>query len=612
MGTMNFASNKVFSLKIAHKIGLIGVLIFCGLLVFGGISYQATQKIAQSALFNQSQDAEVRKQLLGSFDQALTSESRARQLGNLNRRLIELMDQVVTGPLKGITEAQLMAAAQQLITEAALIHQAPGGERLVEGTQKSVAEVTIDNFADISTLLEFELPDLFAVKDYRQAFKARQGEITLSLAKMYYFISHNLEELSEKSLAEVAQASKEMQQAAEHADRQAEQARQTLQATSDNAAAVMGTVFLVTLVLLVVIFWIFSRGLVKPLQATVDMARSLGEGQVSARLNLGNRADEFGSMARALNEFADTLEHEIADTMQKFANGNFQTEIQPRSEHDLIRNSLRQMADRLSELMAEILMMSGQIASGSSQVADSAQQLSDGASSSAASMQEISASMNHMEKQIQLSADNAEVAQKVSNEATAAAELGDAKMQQMVSAMVEIRESGQGISKIIKAIDEIAFQTNLLALNAAVEAARAGQHGKGFAVVAEEVRNLAGRSAMAAAETTGLIQASVAKTENGAQIANETAEELKTIQAGVQKVSTLVDEIAAADKEQAIGVSQMNIGLQRIDQVIQNNTASSEESAATSEELSAQAARLEEILSHFTLQPGHQYSRPTQ
>ena len=349
-----------------------------------------------------------------------------------------------------------------------------------------------------------------------------------------------------------------------------------------------------------VLIFFLARSISRPIQKTVDMLGELEKGHLSDRLNM-NQSDEVGRMAQTMDRFADSLQNEVIDALQKLSNGNLNLHILPRDSQDEVRGALNKLEADLNKVMGAIQTTGQQISSGSVNVSDFSQSLSQGATESAASLEEISSSLDEMSGQTKLNAENAHQVNLLSSEAKQATEEGKAKMEQMVSAMADISEAGQNINKIIKVIDEIAFQTNLLALNAAVEAARAGQHGKGFAVVAEEVRNLAARSAKAASETAELIEGSVQKTKNGAEIASQTAESLEDIFGGVSKVSDLAEEIAAASNEQAEGISQINEGLGQIDQVIQQSTATAEEGAAAAEELSSQAAELLNMLKRFQL-----------
>ncbi len=313
-----------------------------------------------------------------------------------------------------------------------------------------------------------------------------------------------------------------------------------------------------------------------------------------------NATDEISELGSVMVGMAKSLQRR-SELAEAIARGDLTQDVVVSSPKDQLGNALKTMLDGLREMVGEIQIAGEQIATGSGQVADASQALSQGATESAASLEEVTASMNQMAGQVRSSAENASTANQLSSEAQKAAETGDKQMAEMVSAMEEINQAGQNISKIIKVIDEIAFQTNLLALNAAVEAARAGQHGKGFAVVAEEVRNLAARSAKAAEETAELIEVSVALTDRGAQMAQQTAAGLKNIMGGTTKVSDLLEEIAAASNEQAQGISEVTTGLSQIDQVTQQNTASAEESAAAAEELSGQAMQMLEMMKKFEL-----------
>ncbi len=245
-----------------------------------------------------------------------------------------------------------------------------------------------------------------------------------------------------------------------------------------------------------------------------------------------------------------------------------------------------------------------QVNEAAAQVAGASQQLAQGASEQASSLEETSAALEEMAAMTRTNAENAKEANVLSSQARNAAQQGDQTMVQFNSAMAAINESSGQISKIIKVIEEIAFQTNLLALNAAVEAARAGEHGKGFAVVADEVRNLAQRCAQAARETTGLIEDSVQRAKEGADVAGEVGEALATIVGDVTKVTDLIDGITNASQEQAQGVDQVNTAVSQMDKVTQQNASAAEESASAAEELSAQATTVKDMVGELSVMIG--------
>jgi methyl-accepting chemotaxis protein len=128
-----------------------------------------------------------------------------------------------------------------------------------------------------------------------------------------------------------------------------------------------------------------------------------------------------------------------------------------------------------------------------------------------------------------------------------------------------------------------------LALNAAVEAARAGEAGAGFAVVADEVRTLAMRAAEASGKTSEIIEDTISKADQGADVVAKTQDAFAKVRGNNEKLTNLINEIASASQEQTQGIDQTNRAVGEMDQVTQQNAANAEESASASEQLNSQA-----------------------
>ncbi|PKN61424.1 MAG: chemotaxis protein [Deltaproteobacteria bacterium HGW-Deltaproteobacteria-15] len=254
----------------------------------------------------------------------------------------------------------------------------------------------------------------------------------------------------------------------------------------------------------------------------------------------------------------------------------------------LIRSIVRPINRMVNDLNASADMLT----SASSQVSSTSQQLAGGASQQAAALQETTSSLEEMGAMTKNNAENSKTSDTLMKETRQVVARVNDSMAMLTTRMQEASKASEESSKIVKTIDEIAFQTNLLALNAAVEAARAGQAGAGFAVVADEVRNLALRAADAARNTTGLIEVTVKKVKDSAEIVTKTNEQFAEAANRSEKVGELVSEIAAASQQQAEGIEQVNKAVSDIDRVVQETAANAEESASTSEEMNAQAQQL--------------------
>ena len=367
----------------------------------------------------------------------------------------------------------------------------------------------------------------------------------------------------------------------------------------ETARLVSYGVIALSMIILVFSSFFITRRITRPVKIMTGGIQKMAEGDFSTDITYQAR-DEFGLMAESVRKMAEAQKSK-AELANHIAEGDLTHTVALASEKDSLGKALSKMSRELNHLIQKVNETVLKVTASATEISDASQSLSQGATQQAASLEEITASMSEIGSMTKSNAENAATANQLSIEARDAGELGKGDMVKMVEAMDGISESSQAISKIIKVIDEIAFQTNLLALNAAVEAARAGKHGKGFAVVAEEVRNLAGRSAKAASETSELIESAVARVDYGVKIVRQTSKALGNIVSMAAKAADLVGEIAASSNEQAQGIAQIDQGLGQVDQVTQQNTANAEQTAASAEELTVRAHDLQTQLARFTL-----------
>ena len=349
--------------------------------------------------------------------------------------------------------------------------------------------------------------------------------------------------------------------------------------------------------------------------------RGVAEGDLSTAIPLTDRREDVGNLARNLEnlrgklsaaadmrrrqerqaqEQQQVVEH-LTAAIAQLAEGNLTAVIQQdfAQDYEGLRHGFNAAMLKLNESISELVNSSREIDGSARDVENASNDLSQRAIEQAANLEETAAAITQLSASVRSTADSAGEADHIMNRAKEGAQTSGQVVTQAMVAMDKIASSSKKITQVTSVIEDLAFQTNLLALNAGVEAARAGEAGRGFAVVASEVRALAQRSSDAAKEINLLIQEAAENVTGGVELVEKAGNSFEALIGEFDKVSASVSSIAAAAREQSIGLEEINTAVDQLDQVTQKNAAVASSVHATGKLMVGEAAKLNRIATGF-------------
>lgn len=301
-----------------------------------------------------------------------------------------------------------------------------------------------------------------------------------------------------------------------------------------------------------------TRRVIKPLHNMRDAMLKVAAGDLTVDTGYGERRDEIGALAGALETFKQQAADKARIEQQERERNAGAAARQQAIEgyvgefESVVRQTLQELGDASSRMRTTSAGMTT-ISSQTNARVQIAERASGEASMSvetvASASEELSASIDDISRQ-------ATHAAGIASRAVNRAQETDGTVQGLA-------KSAGRIGEVVGLINSIAAQTNLLALNATIEAARAGDAGRGFAVVASEVKSLASQTAKATEDISEQI-ADIQK------VAGDAIDAIKGIGSIIGEVNEVATAIAAAVQEQGAATQEITRSTQHAAQGTKN------------------------------------------